>query len=218
MRDGGCSRWSPRRADVLQGWCSVSASATCRFCIPSSIRVASVLYVAISRFRRADHLLILQPFDIDVLQQGEPAQAAFLLEHLQLMATQNQDEARQRAEAYGAQVRAQRASKRTADRRLSENLSEETRDAQRQRLEENVGDMSAEARERQQSANEKRKSTNRMTARCGECGEHKISDEYTRRQWQDRKKRTPTCRKCTMIAEAQSKSQQRPLRRSRRAQ
>ena len=124
----------------------------------------------------------------------------------------------QRAEACGAQVRAQRASKRTADRRLSENLSEETRDAQRQRLEENVGDMSAEARERQQSANEKRKSTNRMTARCGECGEHKISDEYTRRQWQDRKKRTPTCRKCRMIAEAQSKSQQRPLRRSRRAQ
>ena len=67
---------------------------------------ATTLYVAISRFRRADHLLILQPFDIDVLQQGEPAQAAFLLEHLELMATQNQDEARQRAEAYGEQVRA----------------------------------------------------------------------------------------------------------------
>ena len=54
---------------------------------------ATTLYVAISRFRRADHLLILQPFDIEVLQQGEPAQAAFLLEHLELMAAQNQDEA-----------------------------------------------------------------------------------------------------------------------------
>ena len=131
---------------------------------------STTLYVAISRFRRADDLLILQPFDIEVLQQGEPAQAAFLLEHLELMATQKQDEARQRADAYGEQVRAQRASKRTADRRLSENLSEETRDAQRRRLEENVGDMSAEARERQQggltagrtAANEKRKTT----ARC----------------------------------------------------
>ena len=60
---------------------------------------ATTLYVAISRFRRMDHLLILQPFDIEVLQQGEPAQAAFLLEHLELMAAQNQDEARQRAEA-----------------------------------------------------------------------------------------------------------------------
>ena len=111
---------------------------------------STTLYVAISRFRRADDLLILQPFDIEVLQQGEPAQATFLLEHLEFMATQKQDEARQRADAYGEQVRAQRTSKRTADRRLSENLSEETRDAQRRRLEENVGDMSAEARERQQ--------------------------------------------------------------------
>ena len=40
---------------------------------------ATTLYVAISRFRRADHLLILQPFGSEVLQQGEPAQAAFLL-------------------------------------------------------------------------------------------------------------------------------------------
>ena len=78
-----------------------------------------------------------------------------MLEHLELMATQNQDEARQRAEAYGAQVRAQRASKRAADRRLAENLSEETRDARRRRLEENVGDMSAEARERQQAGNKR---------------------------------------------------------------
>jgi len=52
---------------------------------------STTLYVAISRFRRADDLLILQPFDIEVLQQGEPAQAAlnFLLEHLELMATKN---------------------------------------------------------------------------------------------------------------------------------
>ena len=33
---------------------------------------ATTLYVAISRFRRADHLLILQPFDGDVLQQVSP--------------------------------------------------------------------------------------------------------------------------------------------------
>ena len=158
---------------------------------------ATTLYVAISRFRRADHLLILQPFDIEVLQQGEPAQAAFLLEHLELMAAQNQDEARQRADAYGEQVRAQRASKRTADRRLAENLSEETRDAQRRRLEENQKEgMSAEARERQQvgltAANEKRKTT----ARCDKCGADKTRSEYKRNQWQHRKKKLPTCEAC----------------------
>ena len=31
---------------------------------------ATTLYVAISRFRRADDLLILQPFDVEVLQQA----------------------------------------------------------------------------------------------------------------------------------------------------
>ena len=146
---------------------------------------------------RADDLLILQPFDIEVLQQGEPAQAAFLLEHLELMAAQNQDEARQRAEAYGEQVRAQRASKRTADRRLSENLSEETRDAQRQRLEENKeAGMSTEVRERQQSANEARRTTNRETAKCDKCGADKTRGEYKYNQWRSRKKKLPTCETC----------------------
>ena len=157
---------------------------------------ATTLCVAISRFRRADHLLILQPFDIEVLQQGEPAQAAFLLEHLELMAAQNQDEARQRAEAYGEQVRAQRASKRTADRRLAENLSEETRDAQRRRLEENVGDMSAEARERQQGGLTAANEARRETARCDKCGTDKTRSEYKSNQWRSRKKKLPTREAC----------------------
>ena len=44
---------------------------------------ATTLYVGVSRFRRADDLLILQPFDLDVLQQGAPAAPTFLLDHLQ---------------------------------------------------------------------------------------------------------------------------------------
>ena len=90
-------------------------------------------------------------------------------------------------------MRAQRASKRTADRRLAENLSEETRDAQRRRLEQNKeAGMSAEARERQQSANEAR----RETARCDTCGAHKTSGEYKYHQWRNRKKKLPTCEAC----------------------
>ena len=125
-----------------------------------------------------------------MLQLGEPAQAAFLLEHLELMAAQNQDEARQRAEAYGEQVRAQRASKRTAVRRLSE----ETRDAQRRRLEENVGDMSAEARERQQGGLTAANEARRETARCDKCGTDKTRSEYKSNQWRSRKKKLPTVR------------------------
>ena len=120
---------------------------------------------------------------------GEPTQAAFLLEHLKLMAAQKQDEARQRAEAYGEEVRAQRANKRTADRRLSE----EMRDAQRQRLEENKeAGMSTEVREREQSANEAR----RETARCDKCGADKTSGEYKYNQWRNRQKKLPTCEAC----------------------
>ena len=139
-----------------------------------------------------------------------------MLEHLQLMATQNQDEARQRAEAYGEQVRAQRASKRTADRRLSENLSEETRDAQRRRLEENKeAGMSAEARERQQSANEAR----RETARCDKCGTDKTRSEYKSNQWRSRKKKLPTCEACQIKMKQQQIGEReatcsRPSRRS----
>ena len=175
---------------------------------------ATTLYVAISRFRRADHLLILQPFDAEVLQQGEPAQTAFLLQHLELMATQNQDEARQRAEAYGVQVRAQRASKRTMDRRLSENLSEETRDAQRRRLEENVGDMSAEARERQHAGNEARRTTNRETAKCDKCGVDKTRGEYKCNQWRNRKTKLPTCEACQIKMKQQQIGERRGTRSS----
>ena len=171
--------------------------------------IMTTLYVAISRFRRANDLLILQPLNIEVLQQGEPALAAFLLEHLELMAAQNQDEARQRADAYGEQVRAQRASKRTADRRLAENLSEETRDAQRRRLEENKeAGMSTEVRERQQSANEAR----REMARCDKCGADKTSGEYKYNQWRNRQKKLPTCEACQIKMKQQQIGERRGTR------
>ena len=129
-----------------------------------------------------------------------PSQLAAALSaawNLELMATQNQDEARQRAEAYGEEVRAQRANKRTADRRLSENLSEETRDAQRRRLEENTeAGMSAEARERQQGGLTAANEARRETARCDKCGADKTSGEYKYNQWRNRKKKLPTCEAC----------------------
>ena len=80
--------------------------------------------------------------------------------------------------------------------RLSENLSEETRDAQRRRLEENVGDMSAEARERQHAGNEARRTTNRETAKCDKCGADKTRGEYKYNQWRNRKTKLPTCEAC----------------------
>jgi len=110
---------------------------------------------------------------------------------------------------------------------IVENLSEETRDAQRRRLEENVGEMSAEARDRQQegmtagrtAANEKRKTTNRETAKCDKCGADKTSSEYKSNQWRNRKKKLPTCEACQIKMKQQQigereATRSRPSRRS----
>ena len=93
-------------------------------------------------------------------------------------------------------MRAQRASKRTADRRLAENLSEETRDAQRRRLVQGDVGLSAEAKARQQAGNEARRTTNRETAKCDKCGADKTRGEYKYNQWRNRKKKLPTCETC----------------------
>ena len=72
---------------------------------------ATTLYVGMSRFRRADDLLILQPFDLEVLQQGAPAAPTFLLDHLQNTVDGRHDEAAEKAEAYGERVRDERRKK-----------------------------------------------------------------------------------------------------------
>ena len=58
-------------------------------------------------------------------------------------------DATEKAEAYTERARDERRKKRTADRRRAENPSEENREAQRRRLDENVAHMSTEGRERQ---------------------------------------------------------------------
>ena len=125
---------------------------------------ATTLYVGMSRFRKADDLLILQPFDLDVLTQGAPAAPTFLLDHLQNTVDGRHEEAATKAEAYGERVRDEQRKKRTADRRRSENLSEENREAKRQAIGE---DMSEDAREKQQAGNQRNKGKGeRLEMRC----------------------------------------------------
>ena len=101
------------------------------------------------------------------------------------------EEAATKAEAYGERVRDEQRKKRTADRRRSENLSEENREAQRRRL---VDDMPEDVRERQQASNQRSKET----AVCDGCGAAKTSSEYVKSQWQYRKQTVPTCRECQL--------------------
>ena len=93
-------------------------------------------------------------------------------------------------------MRDERRKKRTADRRRAENLSEENREAQRRRLDENKASMSAEGRQRQQASNQR----NKETAVCDVCEKAKTSSEYVKNQWQYRKQTVPTCRECQLNA------------------
>ena len=104
------------------------------------------------------------------------------------------EEAATKAEAYGERVRDEQRKKRTADRRRSENLSEENREAQRRRL---VDDMPEDAREKQQAGNQRNKGKGE-TAVCDVCGAAKTSSEYNRSQWQYRKQTVPTCKQCQL--------------------
>ena len=160
---------------------------------------ATTLYVGMSRFRRADDLLILQPFDLDVLQQGAPAAPTFLLDHLQNTVDGRHDEAAEKAEAYRERVRDERRKKRTADRRRAENLSEEDREAKRQALAKGDEGLSPESREKRQASNQRNKGKGE-TAVCDVCGSAKTRSEYVRNQWQHRKQTVPTCRECQLNA------------------
>ena len=150
---------------------------------------ATTLYVGMSRFRRVDDLLILQPLDLAALQQGAPAAPTFLLDHLQNTVDGRHEEAATKAEAYGERVRDEQRKKRTADRRRSENLSEENREAQRRRLDETRGG------EAQQASNQREKGKGE-TAVCDGCGAAKTRDEFNKRMWQQRKHTLPTCYEC----------------------
>ena len=152
---------------------------------------ATTLYVGMSRFRKADDLLILQPFDLDVLTKGAPAAPTFLLDHLQHTVDGRHEEAATKAEAYGERVRDEQRTKRTADRRRSENLSEDNREAQRRRLAQGDDGLSPESKEKKHKGKGE-------TAVCDVCGAAKTSSEYSRSQWQYRKQTVPTCRECQL--------------------
>ena len=156
---------------------------------------ATTLYVGMSSFRKADDLLILQPFDLDVLTKGAPAAPTFLLDHLQHTVNGRHDEAATKAEAYGERVRDEQRKKRTADRRRSENLSEENREAQRRRLAQGDDGLSPESKEKKQATNQRNKGKGE-TAVCDGCGSAKTRTEFTWRMWQERKHTLPTCSEC----------------------
>ena len=124
-------------------------------------------YVALSRFKKAEDVLILQPFELELFQQGVPEQAAILHEHFARLPPGC---ASPGICAHLQQVNEQR---------------EQAAAEKRKRI--------SEARADTMKRN--RKSEPKATRVCVGCGIVKKKDEFTDHQW--KKKALGKCRACT---------------------
>ena len=123
-------------------------------------------YVALSRFRRADDVLILQPFELDVFQQGVADQPALLLEKLR-----GQDI------SEGLRVLKQ---KRELDRA--------TKEAERKAAQADRAKRNLPSQENLTEEQKRRKAPKTKKQRCSACGADKGSKDYRERAWRDRNK------------------------------
>ena len=188
---------------------------------------AVTAYVAMSRFKTADDILILQPFALEVFQQGAPQQAELLLKYIGL---ENKEDIHADIAALQARMEEERAAKRlktTQDRsaRMSaqnaagsmQGLTPAARDAKKHCKTQAARDAkrhcktqaardakkhckTQEARDKKSGKGEKRgKYRKRLTAECSNCHQHKSRDEYTKWQWHERNKPgfATCCRACT---------------------
>ena len=132
-------------------------------------------YVALSRFRRADDVLILQPFELEVFQQGVADQPALLLEKLR-----GQDI------SEGLRVLKQ---KRERDRAAKE---AERKAAQADRAKRNLpAQENLTARQKQKKARKPVKEHS-----CTRCGVAKGSGGYRDWEWRNKNKRAVVCLAC----------------------
>lgn len=159
-----------------------------------------------SRFKIADDILILQPFELKTFQQGVPQQPTLLLRyialqnkddiHEDLQETQmnfvNQQAAkRQRTHENRAASADKNRQKRTRDDMaivLDTNRQKRTRDGMALVLETNKKHMTVEAKER-------RKRVPKMQVQCCACGQVKYCKDFTQRQW-DKKGTCKACKAC----------------------
>lgn len=130
-------------------------------------------YVALSRFKKAEDVLILQPFELELFQQGVPEQATILHEHFARLPPGC---ASPGISAHLQQVNEQR---------------EQAAAEKRKR----ISEVRAESG--------KRSRTLKATRACVGCGTLKEKDQYTRRNWQNKDEaQYGKCKECVAAEKA----------------
>ena len=125
-------------------------------------------YVALSRFKKAEDVLILQPFELELFQQGAPEQATILHEHFA------------------------RLPPGCASPGIGAHLQQVNEQRQREAAEKRMRSAEAMAEGGRQGGKRSRKP--KPTRACVVCGNLKEKDEFTDYQW--KKKALGKCRAC----------------------
>lgn len=142
----------------------------------------ATLYVAMSRFRKADDVLILQPFNLDVFQQGVPDQPRLLMACI----AKDRNEVTRLMKEYEEKQAAERAVK------LREVHVERVERMHQQSVGGNLDGGTAEAKKRKIDGREKggtisnrKRATDAMmqSCTCKECKQVKNRKEFSERQW-----------------------------------
>jgi hypothetical protein len=148
---------------------------------------AVTAYVAMSRFKTANDLIILQPFDLQTFQQGVPGQPTLLLKYLSL---DNKGDNHDDLGDIQANLPSEQAAKRHHSK---ENRAASVQKACEKRshedmtlvLHKNKANMTA-------ASKQKRSRVPKKQVQCQTCGQRKHTDGFTKTQW----KSHGSCRTC----------------------
>ena len=148
---------------------------------------AVTAYVAMSRFKTANDLIILQPFDLQTFQQGVPGQPTLLLKYLSL---DNKGDIHDDLGDIQANLPSEQAAKRHHSK---ENRAASVQKACEKRshedmtlvLHKNKANMTA-------ASKQKRSRVPKKQVQCQTCGQRKHTDGFTKTQW----KSHGSCRTC----------------------
>ena len=140
-----------------------------------------------SRFKTANDLIILQPFDLQTFQQGVPGQPTLLLKYLSL---ENKGDNHDDVGNLQENLSSEQAAKR---QRSKENRAGSVQKAREKRSHEDMTRV-LQKNKANMTAASKQKKTRIPTkqVQCQTCGQRKHSDRFTRAVW----KSHGTCRAC----------------------
>ena len=140
-----------------------------------------------SRFKTANDLIILQPFDLQTFQQGVPGQPTLLLKYLSL---ENKGDIHDDVGNLQENLSSEQAAKR---QRSKENRAGSVQKAREKRSHEDMTRVLQKNKANLTAASkQKRTRVPTKQVQCQMCGQRKRKDGFTKTQW----KNNGTCRTC----------------------